>query len=170
MDSIWTESLVTRVVDLHNQGLSAGQTAKGIGASVTRNSILSKLNRIKRDNPQLLVCTHATRVETYNAKSHAAKKPALRIVQNVDEPEPEPMGPLNDFPDRINNSCRYLHGDPSDGDWRICGHQTKQNSPYCVFHHKKTHQPFIGGAKLSEQDRLKLAQVTFSTGAHRIFG
>lgn len=166
MDTIWNEVMIGRLVEMHNSGMSAGQMATAFGSCVTRNSVLSKTKRLMANHPELFI----------HIKNPAATRQQLPVIKLAPKPKPvlvkdlsapEPLGAINDFPDRERTTCRYIHGDPSQGEWRACGHS---GYPYCQFHHQKCITPFREGARISDSDRARVAQVNNRAGSQRIFG
>jgi hypothetical protein len=68
----WTESDVETITRLWNEGVSAGQIAKQLGQGRTKNAVLGKITRMRRDGA--LVESRPVIVGTPMVKAAAAKK------------------------------------------------------------------------------------------------
>lgn len=136
--SYWTdETHAARLLELNEQGLSAGQIARGIGDGCTRNMVIGKLKRLGiclkgRDSGGAL------REKVKAARVQA--KPRLSIVRQSSTPAPEFIGPLGEFP--RGEGCRYTPDDVGLPAWRMCGHPVyAPGTNWCIHHAGIVFQP-----------------------------
>lgn len=132
-DWVWTDENIARLRRLVSEGLSGGQIA--LIFHVSRNTVIGKVARLKLKLAN-------TSGGSGKGLSHARKTPYVRkpqiIVPDADVArlaiEPEPIGPLNDFPP--SNTCRWIHGDPK-REWQCCG---APGHPWCEHHASRMRQ------------------------------
>ncbi len=136
------------VTKRYTEGASAGQIAKELG--VTRNVVSGIINRLKL--PKRSEETNRQNGKTSRIKQHRPRGFAMPMIAGLGmsvakdkkppvfmgkDGHPEPLGPIADFPsDRT--TCRYIHGEPSSGDWRCCAHP---GFPWCEVHAKRFAAP-----------------------------
>jgi hypothetical protein len=120
----------------------AGDSAQMIASELrkTRNSILGYVHR-EQNKGNL-----PTRGQMGNRKKSGPRlvvpRELKRVAPAIQPPpppqEPEFIGPLNMFPitpDETHGACQFTHDHPGHGDWRMCGHATKNPAyPWCPFH------------------------------------
>lgn len=141
--------IVDKMISLWNDdGFSASVIAKAInsqfGFTLTRNAVIGVLTRSGRAKPQAgrakpQAQSNADRRHLPTQQFRLNRGPRLKsqpIKPTVAPEEPEPIGPLNDFP--AIGHCRYTRDDPDRGEWRMCGHPAPKsmpaNYPWCDFH------------------------------------
>lgn len=117
----WTEELVIKLTYWWCSGVSAGNIAVRLGNGITRCAVIGKVRRLnlpKRETRIFIPTISGPRKNFPKPK----EKPAPLF-------EPEPIGPLCDFPKR---GCRYIAAEIESGEWRMCGHDT--DGSWCDFH------------------------------------
>ena len=62
--------------------------------------------------------------------TYQKRVPSVRL-----EDEPQPTGAPREILDE--GRCRWIPGDPSDPDWRMCGHAVLGGSSWCAHHHRR---------------------------------
>ena len=83
---------------------------------------------------------------------HKRTAPSLSVV--AAEPPPPPEPPRREEPPIVledgrhvttltvdKRMCRWPFGDPAEPEFHLCGHKAKDDSPYCIFHHRVAYQP-----------------------------
>jgi GcrA cell cycle regulator len=146
-DDFWTQERTDLMVRLYQEGHSALEISKLIGAP-TRNMICGKLHRMKKSG----VISFVTRVykpafvkpkaKLWKAPKAEAIKPKPTLKQEVVAlfVSSEPRGQHSATLTRIKpNGCRYIADSLSSGDMDqaiMCGDTKVEGSSYCV-HHKK---------------------------------
>lgn len=128
---------VEKLKELWLDGYSAGQIAKALGG--TRSQMIGKIYRLG------LTKTRETKVRHFNNKPKQPQHKIFvpKIVENLG---PEPIGPLNDFPEI--GLCRFIQRHPAIQDWKCCGHEglvkeikgKKITLAFCEYHWKLTHR------------------------------
>jgi GcrA cell cycle regulator len=127
---LWTEEHETTIVKHWESGLSATKIASELsrilGASVTRNMIMGKVDRLRKDG---LV---GAREETNQIKlPRAIKSPRTPRAKRPELPKLDPlhipMEALTKF------SCTWTFGDPRDEDFNYCGLSVERGS-FCEQH------------------------------------
>jgi GcrA cell cycle regulator len=144
----WTEEHETTVVKHWERGLSAGKIAaelsRILGTSVTRNMVMGKVDRLRKDG---LLGARDETIQTIKLrclmnnprpprprKQHCPQvaKPKLvcRTVE-LELPKPDPLHiPMDAL---TKNSCTWSFGDPKDEDFNYCGLQVERRS-FCAQH------------------------------------
>lgn len=57
-----------------------------------------------------------------------------RVSRNAEHPTA--VGTINEFVK--SGCCKYIHGHPGEGEWRMCGHNTRSPThPWCDFHQQR---------------------------------
>lgn len=127
---LWTQEHKSTIVKHWESGLSAAKIAdelsRVLGASVTRNMIMGKVDRLRKDG---LV---GARDETNQIKLPSAmKSPRAPRPKKQYLPKPDPlhvpMEALTKF------SCTWSFGDPRDEDFNYCGLSVERGS-FCEQH------------------------------------
>ena len=139
-DCNWSEERVTQLKSLWQEGLSASEVARALGA-VTRNAVLGKLHRLG-----LLGAASETRPA--RSRSSVPRHRAVRVCKtpiSVPVVEPDPLtfedgsfATLATISDRM---CRWPIGDPKTGGFHFCGQAPKTGYCYCEAHALRAHQP-----------------------------
>lgn len=72
-------------------------------------------------------------------RSCARRALALGLIERKTQPplppagvEPAPLGPPRTLLDE--GQCRWIHGEPGIGEWRMCGHPSVHGSSWCAHH------------------------------------
>lgn len=151
METGWTDSRVDLLKKLWLEGLSASQIAGILGGGATRNSVIGKARRLKlpmRAAPTKGVNARPPRYRTNRADrvpSVPARVPRASIAADI---EPTPYIDPDDGADctgligllQLNeHTCKYPYGDPLTKDFGFCGKPSRDGSPYCDDHHRRTH-------------------------------
>lgn len=127
----WTAERDEQLEELHSQKIPFSKIAKIMGT--TKNSVIGRAHRLGLEK----------RRSGFQPKEKREYHP-MPLPENVipmvrvDLEEPEAIGPLNDFPKDNQRTCRFIHGDIREGNWRCCG---QLGYPYCGFHHAKCRVP-----------------------------
>jgi GcrA cell cycle regulator len=136
----WTDERVARPRKLYADGFSGAKIAAELGAGVTRNAVIGKIERMGLNDG-----SHARkpRVSARVAKALAPPKiaevsrsldEARAIVVAVAVDAPAPIGGVTLFAARENH-CRWPLGDPRDLEtFRFCGAAKFGEASYCRAH------------------------------------
>lgn len=110
-----------RILNLWDQGYSAGQIAQVMGANVTRQVVSGVVARAGRKRGgKVILLPRAAKIKS---------PPNLTLIL---PDEPPAIGPLEDLPEH--GACQYIRGDIVPG-WRACGHLTESKRHcYCQWH------------------------------------
>lgn len=146
----WTDERVATLSKLWADGLSASQIAAELGG-VTRNAVIGKVHRLGlsgRAKPASSSAKRAKRTRTYATKPRTSSRstPALRTVdgstaRSVVEDLAEPESLKLSLVELTEHTCKWPHGDPTEGEFHFCGCKVKEDSPYCEYHSKLAFQP-----------------------------
>jgi GcrA cell cycle regulator len=161
----WTVERVDMLRKLWAEGHSASQIAAKLGQGVTRNAVIGKVHRLnlagrvtqnrpaaprapRQANGGRSTRPHAPSMPTAGS---SALKPMLRAdvaPRPMPLPEPKPLRLVDFSKDgRItvlhlsDKTCRWPSGDPGTEEFCFCGHQPRENSPYCAYHAQIAYQP-----------------------------
>jgi hypothetical protein len=153
MSGFWTPETIARVSALWAEGPSAGAIAEAFDQAVTRNAVLGKLSRLG-----LLSGQRKTLISMRRAAS--LREPVVLT------PEPEAIGPLNDFSEP--GICRFIHGEVGT-EWRCCAQPVKdEDSSYCTHHYSRVWLPARRRPKL-EHELADIARMERRSGTSRVF-
>jgi len=163
----WTEERVELLKKLWTDGHSASQIAAKLGQGVTRNAVIGKVHRLnlsgratqpRSSEPRMPRKTREpshpgrpTGAPSMPRAGNTALKQFPRIEaqpRQIALPEPKPLR-LVDLPKdgRItilhlsDKTCKWPIGDPGAEDFCFCGHNPRDNSPYCEYHARLAYQP-----------------------------
>jgi hypothetical protein len=146
-DDFWTQERTDQMVRLYQEGHSALEISKLIGAP-TRNMICGKLHRLKKQGAINTIdrvykpAFVKPKVKLWKAPKAQAIKPKPISKQEVVAlfVSSEPRGQHSATLIRIRpNGCRYIADSLSSGDMDqaiMCGDTKSEGSAYCA-HHKK---------------------------------
>lgn len=153
--SVWTDKRIEQLLDLQAKGLSGSHIAAQIGGGLSRNAVIGKLTRLGITPGRTCRVGEQRPAAQPKARRPDVPLPAPKIV----DIEPEPKGPLNDFPSRMSD-CRFIYGTPGAGDWQCCGHPGQGiTHPYCEHHSKRVHnQAATAAAARKAEKKLRRAQ------------
>lgn len=144
-DDFWTQERTDQMVKLYQEGHSALEISKLIGAP-TRNMICGKLHRLKKRgaintfNRVYKPVLAAPRIKLWKAPKAKAIKPKPTLKQEVVTlfVSTEPRGQHSATLTRIRpNGCRYIADAAPVGDMDqavMCGEQKVEGSAYCAAH------------------------------------
>jgi len=146
----WTEDRVAVLSKLWAEGLSASQIATQLGG-VTRNAVIGKVHRLGLSGRATPSRPSKRKISTPRATAAAPKtiiprapRPAAAIVP----PPPPPIeakrlsnGEYATILTITEETCKWPIGDPSGDDFRFCGRNTNDSSPYCQAHSRVAYQP-----------------------------
>lgn len=165
----WTEDRVSRLAKLWAEGLSASQIAADLG-EVTRNAVIGKVHRLglsgrakpagksnaaSRRKPTTRTATGSTsgggsgytrtRTTTTRTVGNAALKMEVE-EELVVAPKPVedvvvPISRQLTLLQLTETTCKWPTGDPTMPGFSFCGHNSKDDKPYCDFHNKLAFQP-----------------------------
>ena len=153
----WTDERVDRLKTLWAEGLSASQIAKVLG-EVTRNAVIGKVHRLSlsgRAKPAASGPRPPRKprpaAPPRHPRAYIAGNTALKVhAQPAPRRAPNPV-PIEDLvvPISLNVSlmalndqmCKWPIGDPSENEFKFCGHATRPGSPYCEAHSRMAFQP-----------------------------
>ncbi len=150
----WTEERVELLKKLWAEGLSASQIAAELGG-VTRNAVIGKVHRLSLTGrakaasgprPKRARSPRAPRA----ARPQTIGNTALKIQR---APQPRRLPVLEDVVVPIplkatiltlnEKTCRWPIGDPADEEFCFCGHEPRENGPYCEYHSRIAYHPQI---------------------------
>lgn len=128
---LWTEEHETTIVKHWERGLSASKIAdelsRILGASVTRNMVIGKVDRLRKDG---LVGARDETIQTIRVpRAISNPRPPRPRKQYLPKPDPLhiPMEALTKY------SCTWSFGDPKDEDFNYCGLPVERRS-FCTQH------------------------------------
>lgn len=152
----WTDERVERLKKLWTDGLSASQIAADLGG-VTRNAVIGKVHRLGlsgrvKTNSSVARPKRQPRLNTFpKANRNSPRQPrtasnvtALSTVRSKQNPVEDLTAPE---PKRVKlvelteRTCKWPIGDPQEEDFCFCGHDVKEDTPYCEYHCKVAYQP-----------------------------
>lgn len=148
----WTEEKDKVLCARFADGASAAAIAREMGGGLTRNAVIGRLHRIglRRGNPQMSRLKKAMPPAIRNATVATKAKPFLYKEPAKKAAEPEPLGPLHDFP--AVGLCRWIHGAVPGPDWHCCAAPVREvGDPYCAFHRSASHTPRKTEEAIAEQ-------------------
>lgn len=152
----WETKRVEQLLSLNKQGFSASQIAEKLGAGVTRNAVIGKLNRmgLSCGGGKVAVAQPAAkRAKPSFGKGLSLAKTSKEKEAPVLCPAEEHVG-VGDLSDSI---CRFPMGDPDDSDYRHCGAKREQweEGVYCEYHRQLTHQRSKRMLAKAEREEVK---------------
>lgn len=133
--TIWTEERNKRLLELADKGLPASKISDRLteeaGFSITRNSVMSKLNRLGRKlaRIQVKVQTRAVRL----ARTTSFKKAQL--------PAEDTLHGARAVLGLRNQQCRWPIGETTDKDFRFCDNDAVGRTCYCPRHQSLAYVP-----------------------------
>lgn len=140
----WSDERVERIVQLWGDGRSASAIAALIGGT-TRNAVLGKLHRLGLTQKR---SPHRASIET-RLRRKAKRTRAAPVVKRRDiimglpaEPLPADDAPpanLIAIGDLEPHHCRWVYGDPKQGNHGFCGQRHVEGLAYCAGHARKAY-------------------------------
>ncbi len=151
----WTDERVEILKKLWLDGLSASQIAGELG-SVTRNAVIGKVHRLGlsgRGQPTSSI----KRARRPRQSSSVPRRPrratsvgSAALKLDVDAaPEyylrPQevvviPIAKKLSIEMLTEKTCKWPIGDPMHDDFHFCGHDSKEDTPYCTYHASVAYQ------------------------------
>lgn len=135
------------VKELLLQKLTAGKIGQKVGLSknaviglVKRDPMLSAIGFYRNgpggQPPKRVEYKHSPRPRLIPAKntSHLKTPPKVEFIPETREDEPPSL--KRDCLDVGHDECRWVHGDPKNGEWNFCGHPVHKKS-YCSHHYDR---------------------------------
>lgn len=127
-----TQETKDRIFAFWDRGDSAGYIAEQVG--ISRCAVIGIVSRSGR--------SRTTVVDRGRRRARMVKTDPIKIRVNhnaadlrkpAPAEEPEPVGPLADFPPF--GGCQFIRGPFVTGNWRMCGHPSRQvGSRWCAWH------------------------------------
>jgi GcrA cell cycle regulator len=135
-DGKWTHERIASLKLLHASGISASRIASQIDGGFTRSAVLGKLWRMGISN--------VAPVELYEDD-----QPQRKSRKQAERPAPSMPNIVFREPDTSRRStvltlgigCKWPIGDPLEEDFRFCGHDRREERPYCEYHCRVAYQP-----------------------------
>ena len=146
-ESGWSETRVTTLSQLWQDGLSASQIARQLGG-VTRNAVIGKVHRLGLSGRAPAAApSRAPRTATPRPKRPrriATAAPPLRkstagLPAQAYAPAPEGPGLIGDMAQLGAHACKWPIGDPKSPDFSFCGRQA--DGRYCATHEQTGVRP-----------------------------
>lgn len=147
----WTAERLTVLRELAAKGWSGSQIAVRIANGCSRSSVIiaakrhgielfghrTRLNlpRVPRTGSEIAAMKR--RQPQSRAGNASPHRPRPRPPANAGEPEP--LGQIQTF--GAFGECRWVHGDPLSGSWRMCCHPVHDRSSWCAHHWLRCYQP-----------------------------
>lgn len=128
------------LIKLRGEGYSASRIALEIGGGVTRNAVLGKAFRLRlpllrashvvtrRRRRKVIPLSQMKRRKIRKPMPPRALPPGVEPVPVLPPPESKQVT-IYQLTDHI---CKYPYGDAVP--YTYCGHDAKENSPYCEYH------------------------------------
>lgn len=162
----WTDERVEKLKRLWADGLSASQIAAQLGG-VSRNAVIGKVHRLSLPGrakaggssaaPRAKRTTSAPRAPNY--ASRASARSVIRTAGATALKEDIAVEALQEFDRRpvenvvvpisrrllltelTERTCKWPIGDPLQEDFRFCGNDSGEATPYCAYHARLAFQP-----------------------------
>lgn len=153
----WTDERIERLTKLWAEGFSASQIAAELG-HVSRNAVIGKVHRLGLASRKTTT-TSAGPTKRIASGGHYGRKqspvrvqrPAvignLAVATDIEDAMPAvstrvlPIFPRVTLVELKPSSCKWPIGDPLTPEFRFCGAQTENGSPYCSYHACLAYQP-----------------------------
>ncbi|MGA1834176.1 GcrA family cell cycle regulator [Rhizobium wenxiniae] len=153
----WTDERIERLTKLWGEGFSASQIAAQLG-HVSRNAVIGKVHRLGLASRKTTTTAAAPRKHVPQSV-HPARKSApvrasrpivqgnLAVLNEMEGAELAPTAKVMPIFPRVTlvelkpSSCKWPIGDPLSPEFRFCGAQTENGSPYCSYHACLAYQP-----------------------------
>ena len=140
----WNPAEVNRLIALWKTGASASTIAGEFGCGLTRNAILGKIDRLRREGVDL---GPKRQGGARKATRRQAKAPVLR--QRVKPASKSAMLPTQMNPTTLLDlgprQCRFPIDDintPGTAETLFCGAHQRDGSSYCEHHHARCMTPY----------------------------
>ena len=162
--SVWTDEIIQKMLELWMEGKSASTIAKELcavaGKELSRNAVIGKLHRMRKAGQipereetraqarQQTTCKeeqvhqHAPAPRHVASGSLALETKARPAAMPAARPRPqlevvaveEEKGLISDIMDLKPHSCRWPIGNPGEEDFCFCGRESEEGRPYCERH------------------------------------
>lgn len=172
----WTDERVELLKKLWQDGHSASQIAKQLGA-VTRNAVIGKVHRLglsgraapsqptrpvfKPVRPVRIAAEPVATPPTQLRKLDARAVVTVAQAQNQSVPQITPHAHLSDVTELVGTAtvmtlgsrmCKWPIGDPMSENFSFCGRRVDDGSPYCSEHARLAYQPSMKKKREQGQD------------------
>jgi GcrA cell cycle regulator len=149
----WNDERVELLSKLWLEGRSASQIAAELGQGITRNAVIGKVHRlglsgrVKLSTPAVAARIRprpVTRGEIQATPPETQPKSVEAATAPLPEPAADVVIPFTSrvtIMDLRDTMCRWPLGDPTNPDFRFCGHRSSPLSPYCSEHAQLAFQP-----------------------------
>lgn len=151
----WTDERVATLTKLWADGLSASQIAGELGG-VTRNAVIGKVHRLglsgraRTTNSSVKRAKRPARASGYGrqgrtisrangSRGSGASIPSRPAIEDMVAPDPKKISVV----ELTEKSCKWPYGDPVTDDFYFCGHDSKDDCPYCEYHSRLAYQPAV---------------------------
>lgn len=146
--SIWKQKpeLIARLRSMWGDGKTAGQIAIDLGNDISRNSVISMVNRLRRKGDKF---EERTVPDAHNRRPFVMPSMGGTPSKNKTKAAPFVVPEATLEPFRLDGQlitpetmtaygmCKYPHGEPTEPGFHYCGHGQKDKSPYCTVHHSR---------------------------------
>jgi GcrA cell cycle regulator len=163
----WTDERVERLKKLWSEGLSASQIAAQLGG-VSRNAVIGKVHRLslpgrakaggatttarapKRNTSAVRAPNYASRIATRTVTRQQGatmlkEEVEIDLMEEMDyRPAANVVVPISrrlGLTELTERTCKWPVGDPLKDDFRFCGCDSPDTSPYCSYHQRMAYQP-----------------------------
>lgn len=131
----WTDEPVRVLESMWTNGKFAVDIAKAIGGGLTKNAIIGKARRMGFKRPDYAPGTRYAPHKT--PRKNPAYRPKVANRSRIVSAPPD-IVPLHiSLGELTSTTCRFPYGTVAP--YTFCGHPILEESPYCPFHHIKTH-------------------------------
>ena len=159
--SVWTEQIIQRMLELLGEGKSASHIARELsemaGQELSRNAVIGKLHRMRKagqipegkEPPAQRQQTAARQTASAQSPRKEPAQPAVNgalALETKAQPAPraetspqlevvaEEKGLVADIMDLNQHTCRWPIGDPGEEGFCYCGRRPQSGLPYCEHH------------------------------------
>lgn len=166
--SNWNDIRINLLTKLWLEGQSASAIAAELGEGVTRNAVIGKVHRLKlasEKRPARPRVAKASRPSTPRLASIPRRAVAKAFAGVIDRsyaqvadavattpfilPPTHNYGSSSAILGLKQNKCKWPMGDPMNSDFRFCGGQADDHSPYCAHHRQNS----VDAGRRRRQDR-----------------
>ena len=172
--SLWNSTRTDRLIVLHGMGWSAGMIARDLGEGLTRSAILGRIHRLRMNKvipdervkkrvvlPRLRQ-ERAPRVRARPVRSEAPVQLEPVVIVDVQD-DLIPLGQRKQLEQLDNIHCRWIVGDPMNGEYFYCADPTAdviKGRPYCAAHSRRAY----GSSTFTAAERVRYAQMRRQAG------
>jgi GcrA cell cycle regulator len=152
----WTDERVELLKKLWAQGATCSHIAARLGGNLSRNAVIGKVHRLGLAGRVVPVRSHSERIGGSPKIRKVRVKPAPAVSQKsiLAELPVEPLQKEDTRPDVLvalhdlePHHCRWVYGDPKQGDHGFCGSEKVIGLPYCTAHARRAFRPVQVGER-----------------------